>query len=126
MQEILIRYSEAFKHQIIQELKSGKFNSIDEAREMYGIGKGTINRWLQKYDRRDILPRKVRIEMPDEQSQLKKLKKRVRDLEKAVADSKVREIINQAHFEVLCEQMGIKDIEGMKKKIADQLSREEE
>lgn len=126
MQEILIRYSEAFKHRIIQELKSGKFNSIDEAREMYGIGKGTINRWLQKYDRRDILPRKVRIEMPDEQSQLKKLKKRVRDLEKALADSKVREIINQAHFEVLCEQMGIKDIEGMKKKIAEQLSREEE
>jgi transposase len=110
----------------MQELKSGKFSSIDEAREVYAIGGGTINRWLQKYDRRDILPRKVRIEMPDEQSQLKKLKKRIRDLEKALADSKVREIINQAHFEVLCEQMGIKDIEGMKKKIAEQLSREEE
>ena len=127
MQERTVRYSEAFKLQVIGEIDRGVFGSLDEARERYGIGGGsTIHTWLKKYRRADILPKKVRIEMPDEQGQIKKLKKRVRELERALAVSNVKVVINQAHFEVLCEQMGIDDIEGLKKKIAEQLSREED
>ena len=127
MQETTVRYSEAFKLQVINEIERGVFRSLDEARERYGIGGGsTIHSWLKKYRREGILPKKVRIEMPDEQVQIKKLKKRIRELEKALADSKVKELISQAHFEVLCEQMGIEDVEGFKEKIAEQLSREED
>lgn len=126
VRERTIKYSEAFKLQVIKELKRGKFSSLTEARERYGIGGGsTIHTWLKKYGRKDILPIKVRVEMPDEQDVIKKLNKRIRELEKAVADSKVKEILSQAHFEVLCEQMGIEDIEAQKKKIAEQLSQEE-
>ena len=52
----------------------------------------------------------MRIEIPDEKSQIKKLKKRIRAIKKALADSKVKEITNQVHYGVLYEQMGIKDI----------------
>jgi transposase-like protein len=125
MQEVTIRYSEAFKLRVVQEFGQGKFRTINEAQEKYGIrGMYTIQSWLKKYGREDILPKKVRIEMPNEKDQVKKLKKRIRDLERALADTQVQSVIAQAHFDVLCEQMGVKDIPGLKKKIADQLSGE--
>lgn len=125
MQEIMVRYSEAFKVQVVEELEQGKVMSILEAQRKYGIkGSSTIRGWLKKYGREHLLPRKVRIEMPDEQDQIKKLKKQIRDLKLALADAKVGEVLNQAYFEILCEQHGIKDIEGFKKKLDTQLSTE--
>ena len=120
-----MRYSEAFKLQVINELESGQLDCINMAREKYGIvGSGTIRRWLKKYGCNDLLPKRVRIEMPEEISELKRLKKRIRELEKALAKTKVESVLNEAQFEILCEQMGIKDIEGMKKKIAKEVSKE--
>ena len=44
-----IRYSEAFKKQVISELESGQLRHQAEARERYGIGGGdTINSWLRQ------------------------------------------------------------------------------
>lgn len=122
-----LRYSEAFKMHVVQELASGKLSCINEACKKYGkVGFHTIRGWLNKYGRKELIPRVVRVEMPEEKSEIKKLKKRIRELEKALADTKIDSILDRAHFEVLCEQMGIKDIAGMKKKIAEQLSKEDE
>jgi len=119
MKKNVIRYSEAFKRQVVKEIEEGKFRTFKEAREKYGIkGCATIAHWLKKYGKEHLLPRKVRIEMPDEQNTIKQLKKRIKQLEKALADAQVGEVINQAYFEVLCEQVGITDIEGYKKKLA--------
>lgn len=121
-----IRYSEAFKLQIIQELESGKLNCVHQAKERYGItGSATIPGWLKKYGRQDILPKRVRIEMPDEKDQIKKLKSRIRKLEKALADATVDGVIGQAYFEIVCEEAGIKDPEALKKKLDKQLLDEE-
>ena len=126
MRERTVRYSEAFKLQVIKAIERGEFSSLNEAMERYGIGGGsTINSWLKKYRRKDILPKKVRIEMPNEISQIKKLKKRIHDLEKALADAKVGEVLSKAYFEIVCEDAGIKDIEGYKKKVEEELSRGE-
>lgn len=125
MEGMSIRYSEAFKLQVIKELRSGKLSNIKEARERYGIiGSGTVRNWLKKYNCQDLLPKRVRVEMPDERDVIKQLKCRIQDLEKALADTRIKELLNQSHFEILCEQMGIKDIDGQKKKIEEQQSRE--
>jgi len=127
MDQVVYRYSEAFKMQVVRELDTGRLRSISEAQEKYGItGNVTIHGWLKKYGRRDLLPRRVRIEMPDERDQIKKLNKRIRELEKALADSHVHQVIDQARFEVLCEEMGITDIEGYKKKLSKRLFNEDE
>ncbi len=127
MKKTYIRYSEAFKRHVVKEIEEGKFNSLREAKQKYGIkGEVTINRWLKKYGKEHLLPRKVRIEMPDEQNTIKQLKKRIKQLEKALADAQVGEVINQAYFEVLCEQVGITDIEGYKKKLAKKLWEKDE
>jgi transposase-like protein len=126
MPGISVKYSEAFKLQVISELRSGELSCIGEARSKYGItGSTTIRDWLKKYGCRELLPKRVRIEMPEEQSEIKKLKKRIRELEKALAETKVDEVLNRAHFEILCEQMGL-DIEETKKKIAEKLLKEGE
>ena len=124
MSRISTRYSEAFKLQVIGELQRGELSNVSQAMEKYGInGYHTIQGWLRKYNRVDLLTKRVRVEMPEEQSELKKLKKRIRELEKALADTTVDGVFYRAHFEVLCEQMGL-DIEETKKKIEKQLSKE--
>lgn len=121
-----IRYSEAFKLQIIHELETGKLDCVNHAKERYGIaGSATIPGWLKKYGCQDILPKRVRVEMPDEKDQIKKYKKRIRMLEKALADSKVKEVLGQAYFEIVCEEAGIKDPEALKKKLNKKLLDEE-
>jgi transposase-like protein len=76
-----VTYSEAFKRQVIEELERGKFASIYEASRAYGIkGSITINRWVQKYGHRDLLPKRVRIETLKERDELKDARKRIREL----------------------------------------------
>lgn len=116
---LLIRYSEAFKLQVIGEVESGRFESIEQARMAYGIGgASTIRRWMRKYGRTDLESRIVRVETVQERDQIKALKARIRDLERAVADSKVQELLANAYFEIVCEQFGVSDVEGLKKNIA--------
>jgi transposase-like protein len=118
-----IRYSEAFKLQVISELESGKFACPEEARRAYGIGgTNTVHQWLRKYGRNDLRGRVVRVEKPGEKDQIKALKERIRELEKAVADSKVQEVLARAYFDIVCDQYGVADKEALKKNIAAKLS----
>lgn len=127
MQATVIRYSETFKLKVVTELENGKLASIEHAKRKYGIkGTLTVKRWLKRYGRGHLLPRKVRIEMPDEQDAIRKLKKENRELKLALADAKVGEVLNRAYVEILCEDFGIQDIEAYKKKLDMQLSGEVE
>jgi transposase-like protein len=112
----LVRYSEAFKRQVVNELESGKHNSIECARRAYGItGNGTVPRWVRKYGREDLLPKIVRIETLKERDELKEARKRIRDLEAAVADAHIDHCLERAYFHVACERMGV-DPNDFKKK----------
>jgi transposase-like protein len=83
-----VRYSEAFKRQVVRELESGRFGSIQEARTHYGIGGGsTVRRWLERMGRNDLMPKVVRVERPEEASQIVELKKQVRQLQQALGQT---------------------------------------
>jgi transposase len=119
MRETVVRYSEAFKRQIVGEIEAGRYKSFQEAREAYGVtGCGTVEGWIKRYGKTHLLCRIVRVEVPEERDQIKELKKRVKELEKALADTKVEEVLARAYFEILCEDCGVKDPEGFKKKHA--------
>ena len=122
----VIRYSEAFKRHVIAELESGRLASHGEARAKYGIrGAGTLPQWLRKYGKNHLLRRVVRVETPNERNQVKALKSRIRQLERAVADSKVKETLAEAYFEIVCEKYGVADAGALKKSIAAKLLHEE-
>ena len=117
-----IRYSEGFKLQVIDELSSGKFKRISEVRAAYGIkGCETVEKWLAKYGREDLLTKRIRIESMTERDEKKELKKRVNTLETALSDAHIDGSLDRAFLEIACERLDI-DMDEFKKKHALTLS----
>ena len=103
----LITYSEAFKMQVVEQIRQGKFATIAQAQKAYGIcGMTTIRQWIKKYGRPELLPKRVRVETMAEIDELKEAKKRIRDLEKALSDSHMDYCLERAFLEIACEEMG--------------------
>ena len=122
MERVSIRYSEAFKRQVVGELERGKHSSIERARRAYGIrGSMTVWKWVHKYGSEELLPKRVRIETLKERDELKEARKRIRELEAAVADAHIDHCLEKAYFHVLCERTGM-DPDDFKKKNAITLS----
>jgi len=114
-----IRYSEAFKLQVLRELDEGRFSTPYAAARTYGIrGMGTIERWARKYNQYHLLRKVVRVETPKEVNEVKTLRNRVRELEKALADAHLKGRFDEAYLEVACDMAGIDDINDFKKKHA--------
>ena len=117
MAKQVIRYSESFKMQVISELESGKLKNISEANRKYGIkGAETVKRWLKKYGKNHLVSKVIKVETPEDIDEKKALKKRIAELEKALADTSVKAVINEAYFQVVCEKFGVTDVEEIKKK----------
>jgi transposase len=110
-----IRYSEGFKVQVVQELESQGL-SFEAIRRKYGVkGTRTVHRWVQKYGN-GTRGKVVRVERPEEIDEMARLKKRVRQLESALADSNLDLALERAYVRLACQRAGIKDVEGFKKK----------
>lgn len=117
-----IRYSEAFKRQVVGELAQGRHGSPEGASRAYGInGATTVSTWVRKYGREDLLAKRVRIETLKERDELKEARKRIRALEAAVADAHMDYCLEKGFLRVACERMGV-DPEDFKKKHAITLS----
>jgi transposase-like protein len=107
MKKEFVTYSEAFKMQVVEEIGRSKFATISQAQKVYGIGgTGTIQKWIKKYGRPELLPKRVRVETMTEIDELKEAKKRIRDLEKALSDSHMDYCLERAFLEIACEEMG--------------------
>jgi len=92
---------------------------IDQVRRKYGIGGCTIQKWLRKYGN-GSRGKIIRVETPQEIDELKRLKERVKRLEKALADANIDLQLEKAYTQLACERAGIKDVEEFKKKAAGQ------
>lgn len=110
-----VRYSEAFKMQVVRELEGGGIN-VDQIRRKYGIGGClSIHRWISRYGNGTI-GKMIRVEKPEEINQREELKRRVRALEKALADANIELVLERAYTQIACERAGIKDVTEFKKK----------
>jgi transposase-like protein len=110
-----IRYSEAFKLQIVGELERASLTVL-AVRQKYGIrGAGTVESWLRKYGN-GSRGKIIRVETPEEINELKRLKERVKRLETALADANLELALEKAYTQIACERAGIKDIDEFKKK----------
>ncbi len=110
-----IRYSEAFKMEVVRRIEREGLN-CNQIREKYGIrGGGTVERWVRKYGN-GILGKVIRVEKPDEINELQRLKDRVRRLEAALADANLELALEKAYTRLACERAGIKDVDEFKKK----------
>lgn len=116
MVETWIQYSDAFKRQVVEELERGKFASLEAARRAYGIGgAGTLTKWIRRYGEERLLPKRVRIETLKERDELKEARKRIRELEAAVADAHIDYCLEEAYLRIACDRLGVEP-EQFKKK----------
>ena len=112
-----MKYSEGFKMQVLRELEEGKFASKEALRRTYGIGGGgTIEGWIRKYGKTHLLARVIRVEKPEEQSEVSMLRKRVKTLEKALVDAHIDLKLEEAYTRIACKTAGIADVDDFKKK----------
>ena len=113
--KLALRYSEAFKMQLVRELEAGGINYQQMMRK-YGIrGYGTLQRWMGRYGNGRI-GKIIRVEKPQEINEREELKRRVRALEKALADANIDLVLERAYTQIACERAGIQDVEAFKKK----------
>jgi transposase-like protein len=112
-----IRYSEAFKMQVVRELEESGA-PFAQLRRKYGIrGAGTVENWARQYGN-GTRGRRIRVQKPEEIDELARLQERMRRLEKALADAHVDLALERAYTHLACQRAGIADVEEFKKKAA--------
>ena len=115
----VIRYSEAFKLKIVRDLEEGRYDSPSEAGLAHGVkGKGTVAYWVRRYGKNHLLRKVVIVMKPEEQTEVRELRKRVRDLERALVDAHLDAKIAGLQLKFACEAAGVEDVEAFKKKHA--------
>lgn len=116
-QRTVVRYSEAFKLQVLRELEEGRFGSRSAAGRAYGIrGNTTVERWIRKYGKDELRSKVIHVQKPKEVDEIKALRKQVRELKEALADAHIDAKLGEAYLELACRAAGIEDVAGFKKK----------
>ena len=110
------RYSEAFKLKILAELSSGKYSKRELSR-IYGLQSSTINVWIKKYDRKDLMNTRIMVENKDEISRLKELQKEIEQLKKLLIKKDLDKLVLDSYLEVAAENLGYKNVEELKKNL---------
>jgi len=106
-QRTIIRYSEAFKLKVVEEIESGKL-TISGAMKLYDIsGEGTIQKWIRKFGKLYLLNKVVRIEMKDEVSKIKQLEREKKELESALAQAHLKILAYESLVEVAEKNLGV-------------------
>lgn len=120
-EKITFRYSLAFRQKVVSEIESGRLN-VHQARQVYAIGGcGTIESWIRKFGKNDLLGKVVRIEMKDEKDRVKQLEREKRELESALAQAHLRNIALQSLIEAAEEHFQV----DIKKNFGEKASRKQ-
>jgi transposase-like protein len=110
------RYSESFKLKILSELSTGKY-SKRQLSNIYGLRSSTINEWIKKYDRKDLMNTRIMVENQDEISRLKALQKEIEQLKKLLLKKDLELLVNDSYLEVIAEKYGFKNVAELKKNL---------
>jgi transposase len=110
------RYSESFKLKVLAELTKGN-HSKRQIALTYGIQSSTINVWIKKYDRKDLMNTRVTVQTDDELSRIKALQKELKQLKDLLVKKDLDKLVTDSYLEVAAENLGYKDVEELKKNL---------
>ena len=97
---IVRRYSEGFKLKILAELSTGNY-SKKQLGEIYGINRTTINEWIKKYNRQDLMNTRILVETQDETTRIKSLQKEIKTTYKLKARKQKNNIVTVKIIELV-------------------------
>lgn len=118
--QVLRRYSEAFKLKVLAELSTGNYSKRQLAR-IYGMNSSTINEWIKKYDRKELMNTRVMVETKDEIGRIKDLQKEIKQLKKLILKKDMDELVYESYLEAAAKTLGYKDTSELKKNLNSQL-----
>ena len=110
------RYSESFKLKILAELTKGN-HSKRQIALTYGIQSSTINVWIKKYDRKDLMNTRVTVQTDNEFTRIKALQKELKQLKDLLIKKDLDKLVTDSYLEVAAENLGYKDVEELKKNL---------
>lgn len=109
-----IRYSKAFKMQVVREVETGP-NCARAVERKYGIkGNGTVTGWVRRLGSGKY-GKIIRVERPDEISEAARVRRQLLLAKGALADAHMELVLEKAFLTVACEQLD-QTVEGFKKK----------
>jgi len=110
------RYSESFKLKVLAELTKGN-HSKRQIALTYGVQSSTINGWIKKYNRTDLMNTRVTVQTDDELTRIKALQKELKQLKELLIKKDLEKLVTDSYLEVAAEDLGYKDVEELKKKL---------
>lgn len=114
----IIRYSEAFKLEVINHFENSHL-SRGEVSKLYGIkGAETLNQWLRRYGKDSLVNKIIRVEKPNEKHRLKELEKENKKLKEALAYAYLKQVTAENFLTVVSEMVGI-SVDDLKKKLGE-------
>ena len=114
--KVIRRYSEPFKLKILDELTTGKLNK-SQLGKLYGINPTTINEWIRKYNRKDLMNTRIKVETKDEITRIKALQKEIKQLKKLLLKKDLDAMVLESYLEVAAQDLGYKSVTELKKKL---------
>jgi transposase-like protein len=101
--------------QVVREVEQEGL-ACDHVRRKYGIrAPATVPSWVRKYGN-GSWGKRIRVETPEEINHTEQLKRRVRLLERALADTNIELALERQYTRLACQRAGIQDVAGFKKK----------
>lgn len=110
------RYSESFKLKLLAELSTGKYNK-NQLAKFYGINRTTVNEWIKKYDRKDLMNTRILVESKDEIGRIKALQKEIEQLKKLLLKKDIEKLALDSYLEIAAENLGYKNVDELKKNL---------
>ena len=112
----VIRYSKSFKIQLVKEVEQGRLNVAAICRKYNIKGGGTLMEWVRRYGN-GTHGKVIRIEQADEVSETLRIRRDLRCVKEALADTHVELAREKAYLVVACEELN-QSVEAFKKKRA--------
>ena len=110
----VIRYSRAFKLQVVREVEAGEICAQQAGRKYGVLGSSTVMGWVRRFGGGKY-GKVMRVERADEQSENERLRRQLRQAKEALADAHMELVLEQAFLAEACEQLD-QSVEGFKKK----------
>jgi putative transposase len=81
----------------------------------YSIVPTNVNEWIKKYNRKDLMNTRVKVETKDEISRIKMLQKEIEQLKKLLLKKDLDAMVQDSYLEVAAEDLGYKSVNELKK-----------
>lgn len=102
---------------MLNELSTGKYTKREMFR-MYGINSSTLNDWIRKYERLDLMNTRIMVENKDDLTKVKQLEKEIAQLKKLILKKDLDQMAIESYLEVAAEMLGLKNVAELKKKLS--------